>query len=140
MKRLFTWLKDEYAHLAPGVGLIVTALVQNKGGLKEAVTAGAGTVLATACAVVRDLRKGKVSVASIESAGSDVAKALPSVRSDLDTILPLAQHLPALTALVSSVQSHVGALESKVEGIPGVDELVSATEKALLAKIATPST
>lgn len=115
---LVAFVKKEWpavtAHIV-GIGSAVTAFVQNKGGVKEAVMGGGGLLIVAVVAAVHKLTTGKIDVATIYQAGHDFIDQLPQLRDDLaKTVTFIEAEWPASKQLIAGASSRLSAAESNI--------------------------
>jgi hypothetical protein len=128
------------ATFVPSVAAAVTAFMQNTGGSKTAVLGGAGIVSALFATLGKLWHDGHLNTATLLAAGSDVAIQLPALKSDLSKVGAFVEtDLPFLKPAITSVETRVTALESKVVATVGPDvAAITAVVHQVLAGLATP--
>jgi hypothetical protein len=144
-----TSFKLSAAGIVTGIGTLITGLVQNP----NALSSGAGAVTdvrtAIGAAVVAISVAAKLfhdngfNKASIAAAGSEVADALPGIKTDLDKAAGLVESdFPALKGVVNTLEAHVTALETKAAATVGVtpEQVEDAVRKILATVVPIPVT
>lgn len=140
---LVSFLKKEWPHVAAltaGLGTAVAGFVQNQGGVKEATMGIAGLAVAGVSTVAKQLKDGKVDAATVEAAGSDLTKQLPSLRADLANVASFVEtEWPASKTLISDLSTRVAAVETRAAAtVSSIEPTVRSVLTAALA--ATPAT
>ena len=132
------------ATFIPGLAAAIQALVTNGSTLHTAVFGGGGVLAALFATLGKLWHDGKLNEATLYAAGSDIAKALPSLRDDLSKSVSFIENdVPAFKTLVGGLDGRVGALEAKVTaglgGSTSVADIESVVRKVLTELLKPPT-
>jgi hypothetical protein len=121
------------ATFIPGVLAAIQALVDPTSPTHQAVFGGGGLLLALVSTVFKLIHDQGLNKATLSTAGSDLAQALPAIRKDLSVAVSFAENdLPGVKSLLGGLDGRVAALESKVvANVPDISSIETVVRQVL---------
>jgi hypothetical protein len=122
------------ATFVPGILSAIQALINPTSPTHQAIFGGGGILLALGSTIMKLIHDQGLNKATLSTAGSDIAAALPTIRKDLSIATSFVEEdLPGVKGDITSLAARLTTLENKVPDLPNIESTIRQVLSEILA-------
>ena len=122
------------ATFVPGILSAIQALINPTSPTHQAIFGGGGILLALGSTIMKLIHDQGLNKATLSTAGSDIAAALPTIRKDLSIATSFVEEdLPGVKGDLTTLAARLTTLENKVPDLPNIESTIRQVLSEILA-------